>query len=339
MNLVTGATGILGIQVMAELIQRGEKVRGLKRRSADLSTAGKLLALRTGRENAVDEIEWFEGNVLDVTSLLEAMEGIEHVYHCAAVVSYHADDRDAMYEINVEGTANVVNAALELKKPKICFVSSIAALGKLQNNSWLDEKTEWADSDYNTHYGITKNLSEMEVWRGIQEGLEAIIVNPGFIIGPGDFARSSASVFRKIDEGMSYYPPGGTGFVGVKDCASMMVSLMKKNISGERYILVAENWSMQELFVAIAQSIGKKIPTKEATPAILQLARIAEWFKQFITFKKALITKETVKNASVRFYYKNDKVKSVLGQEFHPIQDAIAETAQIYRQFNQGLEV
>ena len=139
MNLVTGATGILGIQVMAELIQRGEKVRGMKRQSADLNTVKNLLALRTGKEDAINQIDWIEGNVLDVTSLFEAMEGVDHVYHCAAVVSYHADDRDAMYEINVEGTANIVNVALALGKPKICFVSSIAALGKLQNNSSANE--------------------------------------------------------------------------------------------------------------------------------------------------------------------------------------------------------
>lgn len=337
MNLVTGATGILGIQVMAELLLRGEKVRGLKRVSGDLSTAQKILAIRTGDDKAIEKIEWVVGNVLDINSLTDAMRDVDHVYHCAAVVSYHADDRDDMYEINVEGTANVVNVALELNRPKICFVSSIAALGKLQKDSWLDEKTEWADSDYNTHYGITKNLSEMEVWRGIQEGLEAIVVNPGFIIGPGDFKRSSSSVFQKIDEGMKYYPPGGTGFIGVKDCASMMISLMKKDISGERFILVAENWSMKELFCSIAQSIGKNIPTREATPTILQIVRIFEWFKQFITFRKALITRETVKNASIRFYYRNDKVKATLGQDFQPLQEAIQDTAQIYRQFEKGL--
>lgn len=331
MNLVTGATGILGTQVIIELLSRGEKVRALRRPNSKLDTFNRLISDQLEKDQIAERIDWIEGDVLDVPSLLEAMTGVTHVYHCAAVVSYHADDRDQMYAINVEGTSNIVNAALELGQPKICFVSSIAALGKTEGKFWLDENAEWTDSNHNTHYGITKNLSEMEVWRGIQEGLEAIIVNPGFIIGPGDFERSSSSVFTKIDEGMSYYPPGGTGFIGVKDCALMMVNLMQKDINGERYILVAENLSMQELFVSIAESLGKKIPNKEATPTILQLVRIVEWLKQFVTLKKALITKESVKNASVRFYYHNDKIKNALGIEFQPIKEAIAETAAIYQ--------
>jgi len=285
MNLVTGSTGLLGLQVMYELLLRGEKVRGLKRASSDTRSVEQNFSSQPKGAELFRQIEWVEGDVLDVDSLMEAMTGCKHVYHCAAIVSYHSKDRDEMYAVNVEGTANVVNVALELHLEKLCFVSSIAALGKAKNNSWVHEDVEWTDSDFNTHYGITKNLSEMEVWRGIQEGLEAIVVNPGLIIGPGDFNRSSAALFSKINDGLGYYPPGGTGFIGVHDCAKSMTELMSRPISGERFILVSENLSMQEVFNAIADGLGVKKPNKLASDFILEIARIGELLKEKLTGK------------------------------------------------------
>lgn len=330
MNLVTGATGMLGIHVLHALILRGEKVRALKRTLSDMQVVKNIFAHYHPDANHYNQIEWVEGDVLDVPSLVQAIEGCSHVYHCAAIVSYHKKDREQMYAVNVEGTANVVNACLEMKIDKLCFVSSIAALGKTKHNEWLSESSEWTESNYNTHYGITKNLSEMEVWRGIQEGLNAIVVNPGFIIGPGNFDRSSASIFKKLDEGMSYYPPGGTGFVGIEDCAGMMVDLMKNDVAGERFILVSDNQSMKELFQQVAQSVGKKTPHKEAGSGILRLALIGEWLKEKLTGKKAIVTAESVRNASVRFYYENKKVKELLGKEFSPISNSITNAASFY---------
>ncbi len=335
MNLVTGATGLLGAHVMLELLKRGEKVRGLRRKESQLIFVKEIFDLYPETGHLFDEIEWCEGDVLEIDSLFDAISDCTNVYHCAAVVSYHADDRDAMYLVNVEGTANVVNVSLEKKINRLCFVSSIAALGKSKPNDVLNENAEWIDSAYNTHYGITKNLSEMEVWRGIQEGLDAIVVNPGFIIGPGNFDRSSATVFRKIDEGLSYFPPGGTGFVGVQDCASMMVDLMKKSAGGERFILVAENLTMQEVFTDIASGLSKPLPTKEATPTIMNIARYAEWVKEKLTGRKALVTKESVKNASIRFFYENKKVVEILGRGFAPVGESISSTARFFKKKNQ----
>jgi len=255
------------------------------------------------------------------------MNGCDFVYHCAAVVSYHSKDRDNMYLINVEGTANVVNVALNENISRLCFVSSIAALGKSKPGEVVNEAAVWSDSSYNTHYGITKFLSEMEVWRGIQEGLDAIVVNPGLIIGPGSFDRSSPSIFKKLQEGLSYFPPGGTGFIGVVDCAAAMIDLMKESPSGERYVLVSENLSMKEVFCEIARALGKPLPAKEATPRILMFARMAEAMKELFTGRKALVTKESVKNASIRFYYENDKVSKCLDRTFQPVLLAVKETA------------
>ncbi len=331
MNLVTGATGLLGTHVMVELLKRGEKVRALKRKESNLETVINIFNFYSQEKNLYEKIEWVDGDVMDVDSLLDAMNDCNHVYHCAAIVSYHKADRKQMYKVNVEGTANVVNASLEKKIEKLCFVSSIAALGKVKDGDWLNEESQWKDSDFNTHYGITKNLSELEIWRGAQEGLNTVVVNPGFIIGPGEFSRSSASVFKKIDEGLSYYPPGGTGFVSAPDCATIMADLMKSNVLNERFILVAENLSMKDVFQKIAVALGKNPPEKLASNFILKAVRIVEMIKEKLLNKKAVITKESVKNASIKFYYHNEKVKRTLQTDFTSVESAIASTASFYR--------
>lgn len=331
MNLVTGATGLLGSHVIVELLKRNLPVRALVRNITDRGELPALLDLYGLSRDRINEVEWIEGDLLDIPSLLNCMIGCTVVYHSAAVVSYHSSDRQLMYAVNVEGTSNVVNTALELGGVRICFVSSIAAIGKAKNNDHVDEDTDWVDSDYNTHYGITKNLAEMEVWRAIHEGINGVIVNPGLIIGPGNFERSSPSLFRKLDEGLSYYPQGGSGFIAANDVAHIMVSLMEKNISGERFILVAENLSMKELFQSISKQLGKPVPTKAATPPILQLARFVEMLRETFTGRKALITKETIKNSSLRYYYNNAKLLSMLPFQFTPIEEAISKTAAFYR--------
>jgi nucleoside-diphosphate-sugar epimerase len=330
MNLVTGATGLLGTHLMMELLSRGERVRALVRASSDRQSVADVF--RFCNCNQYDAIEWVEGDVLDTDSLEEAMKGCTHVFHCAAIVSYHPAERADMYRVNTEGTANVMNVALLLGNIKVGFVSSIAAIGKAKNDDHVDEESEWVENDMNTHYAITKQLSEMEFWRGIHEGLEGVAFNCGFIIGPGNFERSSPSLFRKLNEGMDFYPPGGTGFIAAADAAKYIVELTLSNISAERYILVTENLSMKELFQEVAAAIGKRIPQREAKPWILEVARIAEWLKEKATGKQALVTKETVKNASLRFYYDSSKLQRAFVFQPTPIKEAIRQTAQYFKE-------
>ena len=330
MNLVTGATGLLGTHLMMELLSRGEHVRALVRASSDRQSIADVF--RFCNCNQFDAIEWVEGDVLDTDSLEEAMKGCTHVFHCAAIVSYHPAERADMYRVNTEGTANVMNVALLLGNIKVGFVSSIAAIGKAKNNEHVDEESEWVENDMNTHYAITKQLSEMEFWRGIHEGLEGVAFNCGFIIGPGNFERSSPSLFRKLNEGMDFYPPGGTGFIAAADAAKCIVELTLSNISAERYILVTENLSMKELFQEVAAAIGKRIPRREAKPWILEAARIAEWLKEKTTGKQAIVTKETVKNASLRFYYDSSKLQRAFVFQPTPIKEAIRQTAQYFKE-------
>ena len=330
MNLVTGATGLLGTHLMMELLSRGERVRALVRPSANRQSVEDVF--RFCNNTRFTDIEWIEGDVLDIDTLEEAMRGCSHVFHCAAIVSYHPADRAEMYRVNTEGTANVINMALHLGNIKVGFVSSIAAIGKAKNNEHVDEESEWVENDMNTHYAITKQLSEMEFWRGLHEGIEGVAFNCGFIIGPGSFERSSPSLFRKLNEGMRFYPPGGTGFIAVSDAAKCIAELTLSNISHERYILVTENISMKDVFQQVAESLGKRVPSIEAKPWILQLARIAEWLKEKTTGRKALVTRETVKNASLRFYYDSKKVQQAFSFKATPIAEAIQQTAAYFKQ-------
>lgn len=334
MNLVTGATGLLGTHLMMELLSRGEHVRALVRPAANRQSVEDVFRFCKNPHFAY--IEWVEGDVLDIDSLEEAMQGCSHVFHCAAIVSYHPTDRSEMYRINTEGTANVINVALHLGNIKIGHVSSIAAIGKAKNNEHVDEESEWVENDMNTHYAITKQLSEMEFWRGLHEGLEGVAFNCGFIIGPGSFERSSPSLFRKLNEGMSFYPPGGTGFIAVTDAARCIAELTLGATTHERFILVTENRSMKEIFQLVAESLGVKIPTREAKPWILQLARITEWLKEKTTGRKALVTRETVKNASLRFYYDSKKLQLAFPFEATPIKQAIQQTADYFKRLRKS---
>lgn len=331
MNLVTGATGLLGTHIMLELLKRGERVRALARANSNKQLVRDVFSFYEPSSSYFDKIEWIEGDVLDILALEDAMQGCTAIYHTAAIVSYHAAERKQMYKVNVEGTANVVNVANTLGIKHMCHVSSTAALGKSTQNTPLDEETEWKTSPENTHYGITKHLAEMEVWRGIQEGLSAVIVNPGIIIGPGDFSRSSGSMFSKLNEGINYYPQGGTGIVSAMDCARMMVDLMQRQCFNQRYILVGENMTMKRLFEEIATALGKKKPTREANDFILQLARWGEWLKEKFTGRRALITRETVRNTSLHVLYNNEKIQRELNTTFEPISEAIARTGEFFK--------
>lgn len=316
---------------MLELLIRGQKTKALIRKGANTSIVKKVFEFYYPEKNYFDQIVWAEGDILDIISLQDAMKDCEVVYHTAAIVSYHKEDRKAMYTTNIEGTANVVNVALETGIKKLCHVSSIAALGKALQGVSLTEETEWKNSNENPHYGITKHLAEMEVWRGIQEGLPSVIVNPGLIIGPGDFSRSSGGIFTKLNEGLNYYPLGGTGVVSAKDCAIMMADLVQKDISGERYLLISENTDMKTVFETVAESLGKQKPQKPATNFILHIVRIAEWFKEKFTGRKAIVTRESVKRTTQQVFYSNAKITTELAREFEPVRIAIQQTGEFFK--------
>ena len=190
MIVVTGGTGLVGAHLLYDLCKKHEHVRALKRQNSDLKQVKKTFFYYShDAENLFQKIEWVNADVTDYFSLEDAFKDAKQVYHVAAMVSFHEKDNRKMMEINVKGTANVVNAALHHKIEKLCYVSSIAALGRPDANELATEETPWKDSDKSTAYSISKYKAELEVWRGIEEGLNAVIVNPSVILGPAKFSQ------------------------------------------------------------------------------------------------------------------------------------------------------
>ena len=253
MVLVTGASGFLGGELVKQLIAKGESVRIIKRATSDISHL----------QNILDKINVVEGDILDVSFLEDAFEGIEKIYHVAAVVGYDSTYYDAMYKCNIEGTANVVNIALDKGIKKLLYVSSIAAIGG-KPDEWITEETKWEKTKWTAHYGITKMLAEREVWRGMQEGLEAVIVNPGIIVGYSqNDNKATMRLFQRIANGkMPVYTNGTNGFVSVEDVADICIQLMNSKTHSERFIVVGENISFKTYFEQIAKQLQVAPPKK-----------------------------------------------------------------------------
>ncbi|TWF44760.1 nucleoside-diphosphate-sugar epimerase [Chitinophaga polysaccharea] len=322
MILVTGGTGFLGSYLIRALVAEGKPVRALYRqqpspRLQDLS--GK--------------IEWVQGDILDVCSLEDAMADVSQVYHCAAVVSFQAGDKGRLMKINVEGTANVVNMALDAGVKKLLYVSSVAAIGRAKERVAVNEDCEWEDSKNNSRYSVSKFQGEMEIWRGIAEGLDAVIVNPSIILGAGFWNDGSGALLKNAWKEFPYYTGGVNGFVDVEDVVEAMIRLMDSNISGERFILSADNWSYQQLFTTMASALGKKPPHIAARPWMAEVVWRIEKIKGMLTGKHPLVTKETARTAQMKVYYENKKVLDALpGFQFRPLEDTIQHIATAFLQ-------
>lgn len=304
MVLVTGGTGFLGAYIIRELVEKGYKVRAIRRDSSN--TPFFIPA------TIFSKIEWFSADILDVVSLAEAMEGAEAVIHSAAKVSYNPDDKKEIYQINIDGTANTVNVALELNIPRFVYISSVAALGRTPNGDRVTEEKPWEEKHANSHYAISKYKAEMEIWRAIGEGLNAVIVNPSTMMGYGDWNSSSNTIFKNIYEEFPYYTTGINGFVSVEDVAKATVRLMESEISGERFIVNADNWSFQQLFNAIADGLHKKHPSRLVTPFLAAVAWRYEKLKSKLTGKRSLLTKESAMIAQTKTFFDNSKILSSL---------------------------
>lgn len=324
-KLVTGATGLVGSHLLLDLVKRGEKVRALKRETSDISFVKKLLG------DLEREVEWVEGDVLDLPSLEKATEEAEEVYHCAAIVSFYPEDASALMKINVEGTANVVNACLEKKVKKLCYVSSTSAIGKTKNGELITEKNKWRDGWAESKYSLSKYLSEVEVWRGMEEGLEAVIVNPSIVVGPGNWGKSSTDIFPKVWSGeLKFFSGGGNAFVDVRDVSKAMIALMKSEIHSERFLLVSENLPYKAFFEIVAENLGKPKAKIKVNPLLAELGWRLDKLRSGLTGKKELITKETARAANETRCYSNEKIKKAIGIDFIPVAQSVKETSAVF---------
>ena len=331
MILVTGATGFLGSHIVCSLLQAGYSVCGLKRDKSSLQEFDYIFSYRFQNQTEQEKssfqqkLSWIDGDINDVLSLEEAFSGVEQVYHCAAMISFHAKDQDQMMHVNVDGTANVVNAALMKGVKKLCYISSIAAIGRTKSGQLIDEKTHWEESSNNSNYSVSKHKAEMEVWRGIEEGLNAVIVNPGVIMGVGDWNKGSVNMLKMVAKGLPFYSTGVNGYVDVEDVAKASILLMDKELFAQRFILISENISVKDFFETAAKELGKKAPYIKVNKLLAEIAWRVMALKKILTGKQANITKETARASLNQYFYNNQKVKNAIQFDFKPVNQTIAE--------------
>ncbi len=331
MNLITGATGLVGAHVALQLLEQGKPVTAIKRQDSDVSKTKTLFSYYSkNAEVLFDQVKWIEADVCDIYSLLDALEGIDTVYHCAGFVSFNSKDRKQMHKINNEGTGNLVNACLEKNTRVLCHVSSIATLQNPDITKNINESVYWKSSPTASEYAISKYNGEREVWRGIEEGLQAVIVNPGVIIGPGFWHQSSGKIIKNGYDGTSFYTNGSTGMIDAKDVATCMIQLVEKQQFGKRFILIENNYSFKELFSLVQQQFGKKAPNIEAGKWLLKIAQYLDGLRSLFTGKEQIITKETVIAALEKNTFNNQKIKDTLHYQFTSLSDSIKFACEAY---------
>lgn len=320
MYLVTGGTGFIGRSVVNKLISEGKKVRVLTRNPKH---AGILFGTK---------VEIFEGDILDPQSIEESLADIQYVIHCAAMVSFWKKEHNKMHEINVIGTANLVNAMLDTSVKKWLYVSSISALGRSVSGQRVDEDTEWKNSPLNSAYAVSKYKGEREALRGLEEGIPMVMVNPGLVIGPGDWDEGTPKMFKMIFKGLPFYLTGTNGFVGLKDVTEAIFALVhsEEYSNGEKFILVSQNLTYKLFFSLAARSLGKK-------PPVIALgkfwARIIGFFSELIssiTGTRPIVSLESTRTASNEFYYNGDKICESIGFVYQPMEEVIQETGKSF---------
>ena len=316
MILVTGATGLVGSHLLVQLLQDNEEVKALYRTEQQIEKVRKIFIFKN-QELLFEKIQWVKGDVTDIPTLEPAFENVTKVYHCAALISFDPNDEDELRKVNIEGTANIVNCCIDFNVKKLCHVSSIAALGDTkENETIITEETEWNPEKLHGDYAITKYGAEMEVWRGFQEGLEVVIVNPGVIFGYGFPDKGSGLLIKVVQKESSFYTKGNIGIVSVEDVAFCMIQLMRSEISGERFTLVGENIKIRDLLIYLAEILMVNPPKIYATKAITSLAWRLDWLISKITFRKRKLTRATAKASHSIDIYEAEKVSRTLSFSF-----------------------
>lgn len=322
MVFVTGATGILGRVIVLELLKKGKNVRAAKRPTSNLNEVRHSYTFYTENpDDFFNRIEWVDVDFNDIYSLQEALKDVDEVYHCAAKVSFHPHDEKEMYRTNIKGTENLLYACEDSGVKKFLHVSSIAVLDNFNEKGELDEESDFNPKLDHSAYALSKHLSEMEVWRASAEGLNVVIVNPGIIIGSGNWGNSSGDVFPTFEKN-SFTFSGGSSYVDVRDVAEISIELMEKNIFGERFIVIAENRKYAEL----GKQIRSKLNLKEAkilSDFQLNIGVLANTLFGWLIPTLRMATRSNVKSISKMNTVSNEKIKSRLNYQFIPLSESI----------------
>ncbi len=335
MILVTGGTGLVGAHLLYKLAQENERLKASIRQTSDTSAVRKVFGYYTNNSEAdflFNKIEWIQADINDIPALEVAFSDVDYVYHCAAFISFDPTDKRKLRKINIEGTANIVNLCISRKVKKLCYVSSIAAIGSSKNGE-INETAKWNPEDDHNDYAISKYGAEIEVWRGTQEGVDTVIVNPGIIIGPGFWDTGSGKIFRRIDRGLKYHFPKVTGFVGVEDVVKSMLLLMNSSVKNENFILVGENLSFEHILKETAEHLHKPKPKMQLKKWMVFLGWIFQTAASWFGYKRE-ITRGAIRSVFSKTYYSNAKLKKAFNFDFTPVDLVIKQTSEIYRKEN-----
>ena len=323
MILVTGGTGLVGSHLLFHLAQQGKQIRAFYRKKETLDKVTQVFSYYSeAPAKLIEQITWIKADITDLASMESHFAGVEQVYHCAALISFDPNHLDDLIRSNPEATANVVNLSVAHGVRKLCYVSSIAAIGPSTKGQMANEENEWNETNVSV-YGLTKHDAELEVWRGSQEGLKVVVVNPGVILGPGFWKSGSGSLFTYANKGKKHFLPGGTGFVSVNDVVNAMVGLMRSDIHNERFILVNENLTYQTLFQKITHRLGVNPPSKQVSFWVLELFWRYDWIRSTIRGKRRRLTKNMVKGMYHQEIYDNSKIKKALEFAFEALDETL----------------
>lgn len=333
MVFVTGGSGLVGSHLLMELLRSGLEVRALCRPQSRLDRVGALFRWYGPQTAALfDRIEWVPGDLNDIPSLEAAMEGVDVVYHCAALISFDPADEARLIRVNQEGTRNVVNLCLHHQIPRLVYTSSVATIGGTRGT--VTEQDLW-DPVHTNVYATSKHLAEMEVWRGGQEGLEVVIVNPGVVLGPGFWKQGSGLFFKRVADGMKLAPPGSTGFVGVRDVVAAMRELEATGCFGERFILVGAHMEFIELLRRIAGLLETRPPEATLKPWQLELLWRLDWVRCRLGGGRRRLSKAIARSLRMPVRYSSEKIRNKTGFEFQPLDGVLEECALNFKAFRE----
>ena len=331
MILVTGGTGLVGSHLLYYLSLKHDKLRATYRRKEKINLVKHVFSYYSENANTLfNKIEWVETDLNNVPKLSDAFAGVDYVYHCAAKVSFDPNQYRKLRKVNIEGAANIVNLCISNHVKKLCYVSSVAAVGDSEKNKFANEASPWNNEADHSIYAITKYGGEMEVWRGSQEGVDVVIVNPGIIIGPGFWRTSSGSLIRRIDKGLKYYTTADSGYIDIHDVVKPMIMLMESDVKNEGFILVSDHISFKTFAEDVSKALGVKPPIKKASNFMLQFVWRLDWLGNKLFGKRRKLTKHMVRSITTNNYFSSEKIKKTLDYKFKSIDDSIAETCRLY---------
>jgi dihydroflavonol-4-reductase len=322
MIAVTGANGLLGSSILKKLISEKIPVVGLRRNYSDAS----------GSTNFLKEVEWREADVTNSLALADTLKNIDTVIHAAAVVSFDPRAKEQIFQTNVIGTQNVVNACIALGIPRLIFISSVAALGRKKGTVEINEENKWVDSDLNSDYAKSKYLAELEVYRGQEEGISISIINPSVILATGNPNKSSAQIFKYVNDERLFYSDGYINYVDARDVADMVFKIFKNKSGGEKFIANAGSVNLKELISKIAIRLGKKEPSIKINSSLLITAAWLEEMRCKIGGREALISRQSVKMSREKFTYQNQKSISHLNMVYRPLDETLDWCCKYYQE-------